>query len=137
MKSAIGIHGEPGRERTKLKSADEIAAVLTMLVLEDETYTVYKKAEDVAKSKSVTIERKLIGPYITSPGMQGVSVTLVKTTDEMFKHLGGSGRLPFTSLGRGCSLTEGATLSIDLAADSPERQARFIPIGRGEWHVDR
>src|SRR2546427_10088731 len=29
MELGIGIHGEPGRERTKLKSADEIAEILT------------------------------------------------------------------------------------------------------------
>lgn len=131
MEIGIGIHGEPGRERTKLKSADEIAEILTTQVLEDEAYTrtiqefdpakgewvdvevtdstfssgdkaialinsmggtplselytVYKKAEEVAKKKGVTIVRKLIGPYITSLEMQGVSVTLVKATDEMLK----------------------------------------------------
>src|SRR3989475_728302 len=35
MELGIGIHGEPGRERTKLKSADEIAEILTMAVVND------------------------------------------------------------------------------------------------------
>src|ERR1700736_5224355 len=35
MELGIGIHGEPGRESTKLKSADEIAEILTMAVVND------------------------------------------------------------------------------------------------------
>src|SRR5690349_6719584 len=35
MELGIGIHGEPGRERTKLKSADEIAEILTSTVVKD------------------------------------------------------------------------------------------------------
>src|SRR5216683_1294789 len=38
MELGIGIHGEPGRERTKLKSADEIAEILTMAVVNDIPY---------------------------------------------------------------------------------------------------
>ena len=35
----IGIHGEPGRERMSLKSADELTEMLTLSILEDENYT--------------------------------------------------------------------------------------------------
>ncbi|ACK73140.1 dihydroxyacetone kinase, DhaK subunit [Gloeothece citriformis PCC 7424] len=35
----IGIHGEPGRERLSLKSADEITEMLTLSILEDPIYT--------------------------------------------------------------------------------------------------
>lgn len=35
----IGIHGEPGRERMALKSADEITGMLAMSSLEDVSYS--------------------------------------------------------------------------------------------------
>jgi dihydroxyacetone kinase-like protein len=38
MELGIGIHGEPGRERMALKSADEITELLTLSILEDRNY---------------------------------------------------------------------------------------------------
>lgn len=35
----IGIHGEPGRQRMHLKSADEITEMLTLSIIEDSAYT--------------------------------------------------------------------------------------------------
>ncbi|MEB3179418.1 MAG: dihydroxyacetone kinase subunit DhaK [Nostocaceae cyanobacterium] len=35
----IGIHGEPGRERMSIKSANEIAEMLTLSILEDTSYS--------------------------------------------------------------------------------------------------
>ncbi len=35
----IGIHGEPGRERTKMKSADEITEWMALSIIEDGPYT--------------------------------------------------------------------------------------------------
>ena len=35
MEMGVGIHGEPGRRRVKIASADEIAAELTGAVLKD------------------------------------------------------------------------------------------------------
>lgn len=50
-----------------------------------ELYAVYGKLAQVCKDWGVTIERNLIGPYITSLEMQGCSITLVKADDEMLK----------------------------------------------------
>src|ERR1700724_2326636 len=44
MELGIGIHGEPGRERTKLKSADEIAEILTSTIVKD---LPYKRGDEV------------------------------------------------------------------------------------------
>lgn len=131
MEIGVGIHGEPGVERMKAKSADEITEILTNQILEDgaytrmlsewdagkgewvdvevvdstfqsgdqaiaivnsmggtpisELYTVYAKLHELAAKKGVTIVRKLIGHYITSIEMQGVSITLVKANDEILK----------------------------------------------------
>lgn len=127
----IGIHGEPGMERTKIKSADEITEYMALRIIEDgpytrtvrewdndsaewvdkeltdqpfksgdkviafvnsmggtpvsELYAVYRKLAEVCESKGLTIVRNLIGPYITSLDMQGDSITLLKTDDEILK----------------------------------------------------
>lgn len=39
MEIGIGIHGEPGRERMKLKTADEVTEMLSLSIIEDETYS--------------------------------------------------------------------------------------------------
>lgn len=39
MEIGIGIHGEPGRERYKVKTADEITEMMALAIIEDEAYT--------------------------------------------------------------------------------------------------
>jgi dihydroxyacetone kinase-like protein len=39
MEIGIGIHGEPGRERYKMKTADEITEMMALAIIEDEAYT--------------------------------------------------------------------------------------------------
>ncbi len=39
MEVGIGIHGEPGRQRLSLKSADEITEMLAISIIEDSAYT--------------------------------------------------------------------------------------------------
>lgn len=50
-----------------------------------ELYAVYRKLDQVCKDKGLTIVRNLIGPYITSLEMQGMSITLLKADDEILK----------------------------------------------------
>jgi dihydroxyacetone kinase-like protein len=107
MEIGIGIHGEPGRERIKVKSADEITAMLMEPVLKDlpyqsgdevlmfvngmggtpliELYIVYRKAVEIAEKHGVKVVRNLIGPYITSLEMAGASITLLKLDDDLKK----------------------------------------------------
>lgn len=131
MEIGIGIHGEPGVERTHIKSADEVTEILASHILEDEAYTrtltewdsgkgdwvdvevtditfqsgdeviaivnsmggtpiselytVYAKLAEVAGRHGVKIVRNLVGHYITSLEMAGVSITLVKTDDEILR----------------------------------------------------
>ncbi|MRX44823.1 dihydroxyacetone kinase subunit DhaK [Agromyces kandeliae] len=101
----IGIHGEPGRERIKLEPADAIVDRLITPIIEDlpyasgdrvllfvngmggtpqiELYIAYRRAAEVLAEKGITIERSLVGNYITSLEMQGFSITLLKLDDEM------------------------------------------------------
>jgi dihydroxyacetone kinase-like protein len=107
MEIGIGIHGEPGRRRMKLKPADEIVEMMMEAILKDlpfktgeevllftnsmggtplvELYIAYRKAHQVAEKHGLKVARKLIGPYITSLEMAGVSITLLKL-DEELKH---------------------------------------------------
>jgi dihydroxyacetone kinase-like protein len=50
-----------------------------------ELYAVYGKLEEVCDDFGVEIVRNLIGPYITSLEMQGMSITLLKADDEILK----------------------------------------------------
>ncbi len=104
----IGIHGEPGRERIKLEPADKIVDRLLHPILEDlpyasgdrvllfvngmggtpqiELYLAYRRAAEVLAEQGITIERSLVGNYITSLEMQGFSITLLKLDDEMIRY---------------------------------------------------
>jgi dihydroxyacetone kinase-like protein len=101
----IGIHGEPGRFREKIGPASQIAERLMTPILEDlpfssgdkvlafvngmggtpliELYVMYAEVAKIAKEHGLSIERNLIGNWITSLEMQGCSITLLKLDDEM------------------------------------------------------
>uniref|UniRef100_A0A7C4W9T7 phosphoenolpyruvate--glycerone phosphotransferase n=1 Tax=Fervidobacterium thailandense TaxID=1008305 RepID=A0A7C4W9T7_9BACT len=103
----IGIHGEPGRERIKIKSANELTELLAYPIIRDlpfekgdrvlafvnsmggtpdiELFIVYRALHKILEKEGIIIERKLIGRYITSLEMQGVSITLLKLDDELVK----------------------------------------------------
>lgn len=105
MEIGIGIHGEPGRARLKLATADEIVEMLMEPIISDlpvksgdevllfvngmggtplvELYVVYRKAYEMAIAKGLKVTRNLIGPYITSLEMAGCSITMLKLDDEL------------------------------------------------------
>ncbi|HEY8552227.1 MAG TPA: dihydroxyacetone kinase subunit DhaK, partial [Thermaerobacter sp.] len=107
MEIGIGIHGEPGRERMKLRPADEITAMLAGPVIEDlglkqgeqvvamvngmggtplmELYIVYRKLAEILRQRGITVARNLVGNYITSLEMQGCSITLLRADDELLR----------------------------------------------------
>jgi dihydroxyacetone kinase-like protein len=101
----IGIHGEPGRERIPAESADALVQRLLTAVTEDlpfergdevllftnsmggtpqlELYLAHGIAERLLAERGITVRRRLVGPYITSLEMQGISLTLLKLDDEL------------------------------------------------------
>ncbi|HOU00494.1 MAG TPA: dihydroxyacetone kinase subunit DhaK, partial [Anaerolineaceae bacterium] len=107
MEIGIGIHGEPGRHRIKLEPADKITEMLLEPVVEDlpykegdevllfvnsmggtpliELYIVYRKAVEILDAKGIKVVRNLIGPYITSLEMAGMSITLLKMDEDLKK----------------------------------------------------
>jgi dihydroxyacetone kinase-like protein len=104
----IGIHGEPGRSKQKMAPASELVARLVQPILEDlpfasgdnvlafvngmggtpllELYIVYNEVAKLCAEAGLTIQRNLIGNYITSLEMQGCSVTLLKLDDELLRY---------------------------------------------------
>ncbi|MGO4147658.1 dihydroxyacetone kinase subunit DhaK [Paenarthrobacter sp. YAF11_1] len=101
----IGIHGEPGRHKIAMEPADAITDRLLEPVLEDlalasgdkvllfvngmggtpqsELYIVYRRAAQVLAERGATVERSLVGNYVTSLEMQGCSVSVLRLDDEM------------------------------------------------------
>jgi dihydroxyacetone kinase-like protein len=104
----IGIHGEPGRFRESVGPASQVAERLMTPILADlpfssgdkvlafvngmggtpliELYVVYAEVAKIAQAHGLTIERNLVGNYITSLEMQGCSITLLKLDDEMTRY---------------------------------------------------
>lgn len=98
MELGVGIHGEPGRKRVKLGSADEIAAELTGAILKDlslkpgaevllfvngfggtpllEQYLMVNAAHKVLAGAGIKVARHLTGSYVTSLEMAGCSITV-------------------------------------------------------------
>jgi len=99
----IGIHGEPGRHRVPMAGADAITDQLLDAVVADlrvragervlllvngmggtpesELYIVYGHARRRLEDIGVVVERSLVGNFITSLEMQGVSLTLLRLDD--------------------------------------------------------
>jgi len=104
----IGIHGEPGRFREKAGTAAQVAERLLHPIIEDlpfssgdrvlafvngmggtpliELYVLYAEVAKIAAAHGLTIERNLVGNYITSLEMQGASITLLRLDDELIRY---------------------------------------------------
>jgi dihydroxyacetone kinase-like protein len=105
MEFGVGIHGEPGRRREKLKPVSEVVAEMTEAIVSDlapasgakllafvnglggtpliELYLVYNELAKQLADRGLTASRNLVGNYITSLEMAGVSITLVELDDEL------------------------------------------------------
>ncbi len=108
MELGMGIHGEPGLERTKLMKADDIATIMAEKVISDlpfksgdevavlvnglgatppeELFILYNKAHDVLGDHGLKIYKTYVGEYATSMEMAGASLTVLRLNAE-FKTL--------------------------------------------------
>ncbi len=108
MEIGVGIHGEPGRRRVKLSSADTIADEMIGAIVKDlapsagaealllvngfggtpamELYLMVGSALRVLKGKGVGVSRYLTGSYVTSLEMAGCSIT-VSLLDDVLRSL--------------------------------------------------
>ena len=105
MEMGVGIHGEPGRSREKLASANEIVDELLEAVVNDlpfnsgddvalminglggtpisELYLLYGYAHEQLARRGINVRRNYVGEYCTSLDMAGASITLSRLDDEI------------------------------------------------------
>jgi dihydroxyacetone kinase-like protein len=116
MEMGVGIHGEPGRRREKLASANAIVDELLEAVASDlpfkqgddvalminglggtpisELYLIYGYAHEQLANRGINVVRNYVGEYCTSLDMAGASLTLVKLDDELKSLLEAPAEIP-------------------------------------------
>ena len=108
MEFGVGIHGEPGRKREKIKNANELSKEIIESILDDlkpnnneevlmhvngfggtplmELYLLFECGHKLLEEKKIKVSRSIIGNYTTSLDMAGGSFTLTKLDEEIVKH---------------------------------------------------
>jgi dihydroxyacetone kinase-like protein len=116
IEMGVGIHGEPGRERKAMASADAIVDELLDAVVTDlpyasgdrvalmvnglggtpisELYILYRRAHSQLAERGITVGRSYVNEYCTSLDMAGASLTLVRLDDEIDALLGAPAEVP-------------------------------------------
>jgi phosphoenolpyruvate---glycerone phosphotransferase subunit DhaK len=105
MEVGVGIHGEPGRKRVKLRPAAEIAAEMVNAITSDlgerargeaillingfgatplsELYLMYDAVRKRLETSGIIVARSLVGNFVTSLDMAGCSATISLLDEEM------------------------------------------------------
>lgn len=109
MEVGMGIHGEPGIEKTEIKESKEIAKILLDKILDDykasgidmegaevalmvnglgatplmELYILNGDVQAYLEEKGIKIYKTFVGNYMTALEMAGCSLTLMKLDDEL------------------------------------------------------
>lgn len=105
MEIGIGIHGEPGTHREKIKHVDEIVEHLMDKIINDlpyksgdevavmingmggtplmELYIANRKVAEILKEKDIKVYKTYVGEFMTSLEMSGFSITLLKLDEEL------------------------------------------------------
>jgi dihydroxyacetone kinase-like protein len=105
IEMGVGIHGEPGRRREKLRPAAALAEEMVGAILADlgaaargevlllvngfgatplmELYVMYHNCRRVLEARGLRVSRSLVGNYVTSLDMAGCSVTITMLDREM------------------------------------------------------
>jgi dihydroxyacetone kinase-like protein len=116
LEIGLGIHGEPGVNRGKIKAADELVAELLDKILSDnplksgdeiallvnglgatplmELFIVNKKANEILAKKGVKIHLTNVGNYMTAIEMAGFSLSVLKLDAELKKYLDAKANTP-------------------------------------------
>ena len=116
IEMGVGIHGEPGRERKAMASADDIVDELLEAVVSDlpyssgdevalminglggtpisELYILFRRAHQQLAERGITVTRSYVNEYCTSLDMAGASLTLVKLDAEIDALLGAPAEVP-------------------------------------------
>lgn len=120
IEMGMGIHGEPGIWRDKLKPADAIADEMVDRLLADlppsdgrvsvlvnglgatpleELFILYRRVSQRLGSLGLAIHRPLVGNFVTSMEMAGASISLFHLDDELAALLGAPAECPFWRVG--------------------------------------
>ena len=113
----MGIHGEPGIKREKLRSADQLSDDLCKRILGDyklnaedqvsiminslgatpleELYIISKRVHENFSKLKIKITKSYVGRYATSMEMAGMSITVFKLDNELKKYLLTTSDCPF------------------------------------------
>ncbi len=104
MEIGLGIHGEPGIKRVKLRPIDSVIDEIVESILADldykgsdvavlvnglggspaeELYLVYRRVSQILKANNINIRFKHVGEQVTALEMAGVSVSLMRLDTEM------------------------------------------------------
>ncbi len=117
MEIGMGIHGEPGIRRGKLKTANEITEELSEILFNDidiksnekisviinslgatpheELFIVANKFNELLKDKGIKIFKSFVGRYATSMEMAGMSISILKLDGELEKLITDDANCPF------------------------------------------
>ncbi len=105
LEIGMGLHGEPGVSREKMKSADEVATDLIEQLCNDlpfvqgdevcllvnnlgastymELFIANRKVHQLLAERGIRVHDTLVGNYCTSQEMSGYSITLMKLDEEL------------------------------------------------------
>ena len=108
MEFGVGIHGEPGRKREKIKTANELTNDIINSILEDlkpdkneevlmhvngfggtplmELYLLFDVGQKILEKKGINVVRSLVGNYTTSLDMAGASFSITKLDEKITQH---------------------------------------------------
>ena len=109
IEMGLGIHGEPGTHKEKLKTADEHVEYMLKKIFDEhklsendrvavminglgatplmELYIVNRKVSEMLQERKIEISETLVGNYMTSLEMPGFSITILKLDKELEKYL--------------------------------------------------
>ena len=113
----MGIHGEPGIKREKLKPANDLVDDLYKIIINDsklaandniavminslgatpleELYIISKRVNENLSNSKIKNIKTYVGRYATSMEMAGMSITTLKLNDNLKKHLFAPSVCPF------------------------------------------
>jgi dihydroxyacetone kinase-like protein len=116
MEVGLGIHGEPGVSKGKIKTADALVEELLDRILTDmpvksgeevallvnglgatplmELFIANRHAQAVLTKKGIKIHATNVGNYMTAIEMAGFSLSVLKLDDELKKYLGAAANTP-------------------------------------------
>lgn len=117
IEMGMGIHGEPGIWRDKLRTSDAIAAEMVERILAEkpagsgsrvsvlvnglgatpleELFILYRRVEALLRGSGLEVVQPLVGNFVTSMEMAGASISLCFLDDELERLLAAPAACPF------------------------------------------